>query len=303
MDFINGNLSKTEDSIRKSKYIAKLALQYSQILTRLGKSKKALKFAYSAYNHSSKALLETLKSCKKQQISLTQKKSHKKHSKSENYRLVLIKRALPTLEALKIYLLKGLLHKVEMRSAIGIKGNPDWVSNINIDEIVTITPTRSTEFTSGMGIQAEYTKDYLFFKIALLSISLYFLGTRHCMLNSEKGFKYCTSAFQLLGNFFTDDCPIVQELNEKIEKISKERIKSPEKIRRNKSQCYNISKFSVHSTSYSKFKSICERPNSGGSSRGSPNKKKVRRNVSHPASFFKDMKKRVASSELKLNVE
>ena len=40
LDFIKGKISHSEDSIRKNKYIAKLALQYSQILSNLEKFKK-----------------------------------------------------------------------------------------------------------------------------------------------------------------------------------------------------------------------------------------------------------------------
>ena len=106
---MKGGVSATEDRIRKTKYIAKLALQFSEILSRL--NKKSLKLACSAYNHSSKSITETLNSCKKHQTSLTQRKTPKKFSKIERNRLILIERALPTLEMIQEYLHKGILHK------------------------------------------------------------------------------------------------------------------------------------------------------------------------------------------------
>jgi len=65
---------------------------------------------------------------------------------------------------------------------------------------------------------------------------------------------------------------------------------------------YNISKFNVHSSSFTKFRNVCERQGSEVVSKVSP-KKKVRRNVSLTPSVFREVKKKIAFSELKLNVE
>ena len=96
-------------------------------------------------------------------------------------------------------------------------------------------------------------------------------------------------------------------MNEGIEKFSQELVENSEKktkkrIKKHKSMSYNISKFNIHSSSFTKFKSVYERPNSEMMLRSSP-KKKVKRNVSHPTNYFRDVKKRINSSELKLNVE
>ena len=156
-----------------------------------------------------------------------------------------------------------------------------------------------------MGVQAEFTKDYLFYKIALLSISLYFLGTRNRSLgNLEKGYNFCVSASLFLKNFFTEECPVFQEIRENLMKMTQKQEdfleKKKKKMRRNKSMGFNFSKINGNSVSFTKFKSVYERPHS--EMRISP-KKKVKRNGSHPSSYFRELKKRIVSPELKLNVE
>lgn len=262
LKFIQGGISKTEDSIRKSKYIAKLALQYSSVLTALNKPKKALKFAYSAYIYSCRAINDTLEACKKHKQNLQYKVKKAKLTKSEKNRLSLVQRALPILEVIESYLRKGDLQKVDMRSALGIKGYPEWISQINMSEFLKISTVKAADFTSGLGIQAEFTKDYLFYKIALLATSLYFLGARNQSLgNHNKGHRYSLSAKRFAGNFFSEKCPIFRELNDNASKISVENPDNSEnkgvkKIKRNRSLNYNIPKFSVHSSSFSKFSSV-----------------------------------------------
>jgi hypothetical protein len=306
LNFMKGRISRTEDNIRKSKYIAKLALQYSQTLNTLQKFKKSLKFAYAAYNYSCKAIFETFEACKKQETVLTSRTKRIDNKKTEINKFLLIQKALPTLEAIKHYLYKGKLHKVDMRSALGIKGSPDWISQLSLSEIINITPTRSHEFTSGMGIQAEFTKDYLFYKIALLGISLYFLGIRNRTIgNLDKGYSYCISASKFLANFFSEDCPIFQEIDESLSKMLENPIsakKLKKKMKRNKSMSFSISKFNANNSSFTKFQSVYEKP-SPDSLLKMYSKKKVKRNISHSTSYFRDLKKRLVSSELKLNVE
>lgn len=264
LNFIRGRVSYTEDKIRRSKYLAKLSLQYSSLLASQNKPKKSLKLANSAYEYSCKAINDTHEGCKKHYQNLQFKMKKNKLTKSEQNRLLLIQRAIPTLEVIQAYLRKGNLHKVDMRSALGIKGYPEWISQFNTTEFLTITPVKSAEFTSGLGIQAEFTKDYLFYKIALLATSLHFLGTRNESVgNSYKSQKYSLSARRFIGNFVNQECPIFRELNENASKISLNAGESPgrksrKKIKRNKSMSYHITKFNVQSSSFSKFSSVLE---------------------------------------------
>ena len=122
---MRGKVSHSEDNIRKAKYITKVALQYSQILFNLQKYKKSLKLANCAYKYSCKAILDTLAACKKQHSTITSKPKREKYTKTEKNKIFLTERALPTLEAIQDYLKKGVLHKVDMRSALGLKGQPE----------------------------------------------------------------------------------------------------------------------------------------------------------------------------------
>lgn len=306
LDFVKGKLSLSEDKIRKYKFTAKLSLQCSNIFYSIGQKKKSLKFASAAYKNSCKALQETFEVCKKQQILIKNKLKHTKLTKTEQNKLLLIQRAIPTLEAVQVFLNKGILYKVGMRSALGLKGDPEWVSMFNVNEMVNLTPVRSSEFLMGMGIQAEFTKDYLFYKIGLLALSLNSFGLRNIQTgNKELGYKYCQSAQKFLKNFFTEDCPLIKDLSLSNEKFSKETENSPNRQKRQKKEkpvSYSISKFNVHSSSFTKFRNIYERQGSEGNYKISP-KKKVKRNVSMTPSVFREIKKKIAFSELKLNVE
>lgn len=305
LDFMKGKLSQSEEKIRKYKFTAKLSLQCSNIFNSLGKKKKSLKFASAAYKNSCLALEETFEVCKKQQIVLQNKIKHTKLTKPEKNKFLLIQRAVPTLEAVHFFLNKGILHKVGMRSALGIKGDPEWVSMFNVGELISLNPVRASEFVAGMGIQAEFTKDYLFYKIGLLGLSLNTLGLRTIQAgNRDLGLKYCQSAHKFIKNFFTEDCPLLKDLSLNNEKLSKETENSPNRQKskkKDKPLNYNLSKFNIHSSSFSKFRSVYERQSSEGMYKISP-KKKVRRNISLTPSVFREMKKRIGS-DLKLNVE
>ena len=102
---------------------------------------------------------ETHEICKKHQILIENKAKHGKLCKSDQNKLLLIERALPTLDSVNLFLSKGIIHKVGMRSALGVKGDPEWVELFSLDEMMQLTPVKSNEFTQGLGVQAEFTKD------------------------------------------------------------------------------------------------------------------------------------------------
>jgi DNA-binding transcriptional regulator GbsR (MarR family) len=303
LDFIKGKVSLSEDRIRRFKFASKLCLQCSNIFYSCGQKKKSLKFASEAYKNSCKALQETFEICKKYQMNIQSKPKSTKLSKSEKNKLLLIERALPTLETVHGFLVNGSIHKVGMRSALGVKGDPDWVAMFNLNELMTLVPVKSSDFTQGMGIQAEFTKDYLFYKIGLLALSMHVLGLRHASLGSKDlAQKFCISASKLLKNFFSENSPIVQEIQSfSCFEASENSPAKQKRIRRNKSLSFNLAKINVHSSSFTKFRSIYEK-NNFDTHKSSP-KKKVKRNVSFTSNVFREMKKRSASSELKLNVE
>ena len=247
---------------------------------------------------------ETHEICKKHQILIENKAKHAKLCKSDQNKLLLIERALPTLDSVSLFLSKGIIHKVGMRSALGVKGDPEWVELFSLDEMMQLAPVKSNEFNQGMGVQAEFTKDYLFYKIGLLAISMHVVGVRNVQAgNKELGRKFGILAGKLLKNFFSENSPLVQEIKKLRETELKD--ESPGKvkrIRRNKSMSFNLAKINVHSSSFTKFRSIYEKPPNEILHKVSP-KKKVKRNISYTSNIFRESKKRNASSELKLNVE
>lgn len=116
----------SELQIKKSKYIAKLALKLASILYSQQDYKNALKIINYAYEYSCKSIKETLSSCRKLSNTYSNKPKSPIYSKSEINKILLIERALPTLESLNQFITNGIIKKkIRMRSALGIKAYPE----------------------------------------------------------------------------------------------------------------------------------------------------------------------------------
>lgn len=217
---MKGRISKTEDQIRKLKYISKLYLQYCGVCSRLENHHDALNNAKNAYKLSCEALILTLKAIKRHQSSINSKK------KKDEQKIIIINRALPSLFAIEMFITKGKLPSgAEMRSALGVRGHPEWVYNFNMSEIMVINPGKTEDFKCGVGIQAEFTKDYILYKISLLALSLYCMGTEMQFMNKIKsGENACNTAIKLMKVFFPEECPLTQHFIENCKQPTDDRL-------------------------------------------------------------------------------
>lgn len=120
---MHGKHSAEEDQIRRQKYICKTHLQYCGILSRLGNHNEALKQAKMAHQYSLSALESTITASKKQNHNSRLKR---KKELQNDQRILLLKRASGSLNAIESYLKKGSLPtSAEMRSALGVRGHPE----------------------------------------------------------------------------------------------------------------------------------------------------------------------------------
>ncbi|CAG9335269.1 unnamed protein product [Blepharisma stoltei] len=231
--------SPEEDQIRRQKYICKIHLQYCGILSRTGNHMEALKQARMAHQYSWAALESTVASWKKQ---INKMKNKRKPTQENDQKSLILKRAANTLAAIENYLRKGALPSGnELRSALGVRGHPEWVYHFNIAEIMIMNPTKTEDFKNGMGIQAEFTKDYILYKISLLAISQFCMGTEMKYSSQRKpGENLCQNAIKLMRGFFPEECPLIQHfLETEMHIISGELQEIPENPKRKKSRRTN----------------------------------------------------------------
>ena len=114
-----------ELNIKKYKYIAKTALQLSTSLNSSQDNKKSFKIISFAYKYSCKALSETYKSCRKLYTQYSSLGKSSNFSKKKINKILLVDRAYPTLESLNQFISNGIIKKIRMRSALGIRTYPD----------------------------------------------------------------------------------------------------------------------------------------------------------------------------------
>lgn len=146
--------------------------------------------------------------------------------------------------------------------------------------MLKLNPYSVEYFRTGAGLQAEFTKDYILYKIALLAVSLYAQATT-CTLRS-KARKLLRKADALLKVFFPEECPLLIEMRE-----NGKRIGLAETTERPKS---------VMGTS----KKLTHRPSSALSlKRGTPNAKvNIRKHPSATNQSF-DLRRKPKSSDIK----
>lgn len=223
-----------EFSIKKAKYICKTSLVYAEIL-RNSDMKKTEKILANAQACITKALQETFKSCKRL---LNHYKSKEKLAcnKVEQGKILLTERAFPALESINEYLLKGILKKVRMRSALGIRSTPEWLNEFKLEDITRIIAVQSEEFTVASGIQTEFTKDAIVYKVLLLAACMFYRGEALNELGDAKqGLRLLQNASHLALNFFPRRSAVCQQLSHNLacQKALKSSQASNPNIRRN----------------------------------------------------------------------
>lgn len=161
---------------------------------------------------------------------------------------------------------------------------------------MVLNPTRTEDFKTGMGIQAEFTKDYILYKVSLLAISLYCIGTEMKFINNRRnGENLCKESIKLMRGFFPEECPLIQHFLEigtnvigsELQEIPE--VRKPKKSRRSNSDLSFLSKENSKSNvsyiSRPSSRQAASRPRSALGSL-SPSQKPLERHVSHANHSF-----------------
>jgi tetratricopeptide (TPR) repeat protein len=171
--------------IKQTKFHANLLIQLAIVLSNLKKHKEALEKATHAQNLTHLALRTTIEGHK---VLLAHYKKNKQNKNLKNHIFQTIaESATKTLQALSDYLSTNAIPKTEeMRTVLGVKTFSNWVFDFSISNIIIIQPLTITEVTEKPLLQAEFTKDYLLFKIALHCVSLFCVATETKHLRSTQ---------------------------------------------------------------------------------------------------------------------
>ncbi|CAG9332103.1 unnamed protein product [Blepharisma stoltei] len=222
---IQKSLEDVADDIKKTKLHAKLLIQLCVTLSNMKKHKEALEKAKLANNLTKHALQATFDGFK----AMVSKFKNKKYIQSLDLQLITVFQAIAAsaqeiLKAISIYLNSGEIPKpesLEMRSVLGVITFSNWVGEFGISDIMVIQPLSLEEILEKPLLQAEFTKDYLLYKIALHSVSLFCVATEMKHLKSSQQLSADQrrqaevthqTAISLLKAFFPNDCPLLQHV-------------------------------------------------------------------------------------------
>jgi tetratricopeptide (TPR) repeat protein len=162
--------------IKQLKFHANLLIQLAVVLSNLKKHKEALEKATHAQNLTHLALRTTIEG-HKVLLAYYKKNKQNKNLKQQIFQTI-AEGASKTLIALNDYLSTNTIPKTEeMRSVLGVKTFSSWIYEFSISNIIVIQPLTIAEITEKAMLQAEFTKDYLLFKIALHCASLFCIAT------------------------------------------------------------------------------------------------------------------------------
>jgi len=212
-----------EENLNRLKSLSKLNLQYCAMLSKLKKHKQAYKRARIAYKHISEAFEVTNHLLGKSQSRLSLKASMKPSSK-QSQKISILQKAAPIMKAIGNFFKQNRIStNVEMRSTLGVKGYPEWTYSLEMSEVMLVSPSTPDDYKSEMGLQAEFTKDYLLYKTLILGLSYYCMGTELKLLKElRKGEELIHSSTRIIKAFFPSNCPILSQIKESIKHESSE---------------------------------------------------------------------------------
>lgn len=118
--------------------------------------------------------------------------------------------------------------KLNVRSALGIKNPDDWIFNLNIGNVMHMSPIGFDDLHSSLNLDSiekrcvyELSKDSLLEKIVLLTVGYFWVGTelRFLMANSKNTKNYQkdsemwhAKALHTASTFLPADCPLVSHV-------------------------------------------------------------------------------------------
>jgi hypothetical protein len=172
-------------SLKQLKFHSNLLIQHAVVLSNLKKHPEAMAKATMAQNLSMQAIRLTIEG-QKVLIAMYKKQKNVKNLQQQIFQTI-VESATKTLNALDLYISTNTIPKIEeMRSVLGVKTFSNWIYEFSISNIIVIQPLTLQEFTDKPLLQAEFTKDYLLFKIALHCVSLFCIATESKHLKSAQ---------------------------------------------------------------------------------------------------------------------
>ena len=163
-------------SLKQLKFHSNLLIQHAVVLSNLKKHPEAMAKATMAQGLSMQAIRLTIEG-QKVLIAMYKKQKNVKSLQQQIFQTI-VESATKTLNALDLYISTNTIPKIEeMRSVLGVKTFSNWIYEFSISNIIVVQPLTLQEFTDKPLLQAEFTKDYLLFKIALHCVSLFCIAT------------------------------------------------------------------------------------------------------------------------------
>jgi hypothetical protein len=68
-------------------------------------------------------------------------------------------------------------YKINVRNALGVKDHNNWIYNLNIGNVMNLTPMNSDELNSQTDVFQELSKDTMLEKIILYVVAYFCVGT------------------------------------------------------------------------------------------------------------------------------
>ena len=128
--------------------------------------------------------------------------------------------------------------KLNVRNILGIKHQDDWIFNLNIGNVMHLSPMNSDELAAKLERSHELNKDAMLEKIILFIVSFFCVGTELRFLSQKENTNvtkkdsemWHAKSLHAACLFLPEDCPLVthiinsykkHHLTPKLEKIKK----------------------------------------------------------------------------------
>ncbi len=110
---------------------------------------------------------------------------------------------------------------MNLRNILGVQHMNDWIFNLNIGNVMHLSPMNLDELHTKLEITHELNRDAMLEKIVLITVSYFCLGTElRFMANKQKpsdeAFEesdlWHSKALRIASRFLPDDCPLLEHI-------------------------------------------------------------------------------------------
>jgi hypothetical protein len=111
-------------------------------------------------------------------------------------------------------------YKLNVRNILGIKHQDDWIFNLNIGNVMHLTPMNVDELSAKLDRTHELNKDAMLEKIILFVVSFFCVGTELRFNSQREGTRvskkdsemWHAKALHAASLFLPDECPLVNHI-------------------------------------------------------------------------------------------